>query len=207
MSTTLVLLAVGIATFLASLLREALGDLLKTELRASLPILSHRLVRRAAHSLPLERRGELEAWESELHEYSERPLAMSRTAVRIWFHRKSIAGESAAMAAAASADAHRAALTVLAARCRLIARGAWRHAGRPLRRLSAGSDTDTAVVSLIAVAYFVLDWFAAPPVYATLGIARMMPSATVRVTVSVVLIAIVAMRARRLQASSQTHDA
>jgi hypothetical protein len=210
MSVTVVLLAVGVATFLAGLLREALGDLLKTELRASLPIFSYGLVRRAAHSLPKERLGELEAWESELHEHSERPLAMFATAIQIWRHRKQIARESPAMAAAvpASRVTHRAALAVLAMARRLVARGTGIYAKHPLHGLRARLDVNTVVFSLLAVAYFALDWLVAPYVYATLGITSMMPSAAVRITESVVLIVIVTRRARRLQTGiGGIHDA
>lgn len=105
--TAAIAVAVVVAIAAALWLRDVAAEVAGAEIRAWLPHLSLRKIRRAAMALPPAQRDILEAWEAELKEYEDRPLAMFLLATRIARDRKLTAREAQEIALESSLAAGR----------------------------------------------------------------------------------------------------
>jgi len=89
------------ARFVLRVVREALREIARDEIKAAIPQLSFGLVRRAVADLPEEERSIVVEWEARLERYEHRPLAMLSAAINIYRERAALATELAEPALAA----------------------------------------------------------------------------------------------------------
>lgn len=101
MSTILVgaALAFGVALllivrFVLGVIREALQEIARDEIKAAIPKLSFGLVRRAAFDLPEGERSIVEEWEARLDDARQRPFQMLRVALAIYRERGQVAAQA-----------------------------------------------------------------------------------------------------------------
>jgi hypothetical protein len=92
LALALILLA---ARYVLGIVRDALQEMARDEIKAAIPHLSFGLVRRAAADLPEDEHSIIEEWEQRLERQETRPLAMLVTALNIYKERRALATELA----------------------------------------------------------------------------------------------------------------
>jgi hypothetical protein len=83
----------GAAWWLLGIVRDALREVARDEIKAALPQLAWGLVRRAANDLPTSEREIAEEWEHRLEGVAGRPILMLMLAMNIYRTRKALAAE------------------------------------------------------------------------------------------------------------------